>query len=66
MIMFAKCNCCVHNEVCSKKPLYEGVCRDIKSVLTETRSELISGNLRCRHFVVSRHTTNDDLTTNKE
>ena len=51
MILSIKCNCCTHNEVCSKKALYEGTCRDIKSVLTESRKELVTVNLKCKFFV---------------
>lgn len=50
MILSAKCNCCTHNEVCSKKALYEGICRDVKSVLTENRNELVTVNLKCKFF----------------
>lgn len=50
MIISQKCNCCMHNEVCSKKSLYEGICRDMKSVLTESRNELVSVSVNCKYF----------------
>lgn len=50
MILTQKCNCCIHNEVCSKKPLYDGVVRDIKSVITPTREEFTSVAIRCKYF----------------
>lgn len=50
MVISQKCSCCIHNQVCSKKALYEGVCRDMKSILTESREELVSVSLNCKHF----------------
>lgn len=53
----------MHNAVCSKKALYEGSCRDIKSVLTESRNELVSVSLNCKYFVSITPTTkgNDSI-----
>ncbi len=51
MTISQKCNCCMHNAVCSKKALYEGSCRDIKSVLTESRNEIVSVSVNCKYFV---------------
>lgn len=63
MIISQKCNCCIHNEVCSKKALYEGVCRDMKSILTESREKLVSVSLNCKYFVVNKP-TEKTITTN--
>ena len=63
MITSQKCNCCMHNEVCSKKALYEGICRDMKSILTESREELVSVSLNCKYFVVNKP-TEKTMTTN--
>lgn len=63
MITSQKCNCCMHNEVCSKKALYEGICRDMKSILTESREELVSVSLNCKYFVVNKP-TEKTITTN--
>lgn len=63
MIINQKCNCCMHNEVCSKKALYEGMCRDMKSILTESGEELVSVSLNCKYFVVNKP-TEKTITTN--
>ena len=63
MIISQKCNCCMHNEVCSKKALYEGICRDMKSILTESRNELVSVSMNCKYFVENKPTVKN-ITTN--
>ncbi len=63
MIISQKCNCCSHNEVCSKKALYEGTCRDIKSILTDSRNELVSVSLNCKYFAENKPTVKN-ITTN--
>jgi len=63
MIISQKCNCCMHNEVCSKKALYEGICRDMKSILTESRNELVSVSMNCKYFVENKPIVKN-ITTN--
>ena len=63
MIISQKCNCCMHNEVCSKKALYDGICRDMKSILTESRNELVSVSMNCKYFVANKP-TEKTITTN--
>ena len=54
----------MHNKVCSKKALYDGICRDIKSVLTESREELVSVSLNCKYFVAIKDQTYRENLTN--
>ena len=65
MVISQKCNCCMHNQVCSKKALYEGICRDMKSILTESREELVSVSLNCKYYVSITPTTKGNEELNK-
>ena len=55
----------MHNQVCSKKALYEGICRDMKSILTESREELVSVSLNCKYYVSITPTTKGNEELNK-
>ena len=59
MVISEKCNCCIHEEVCSFKPEYTAACEAIRSAsyTTERGHKIIKDSkvdvhIRCPHMMV--------------
>lgn len=48
--MTQKCNCCIHEEVCIKSEAYKYACRHIMHNVPNDIANMISGNIKCKHF----------------
>ncbi len=61
MILFQKCNCCAHEEICSKKESYKEVCNKVSSAVSYSEKNLIAVNVKCNHFD-TKHRKQDSIT----
>lgn len=62
MTISQKCNCCMHEAVCSQRDTYTAACK----VLTDTSKHWgceIDIHIKCPHFVV-KQSTEKTITTN--
>lgn len=51
MVISQKCNCCMHEEICSKSDSYKLACKSIKDNIGYFENGLIDVNIKCNHFV---------------
>ncbi len=51
MTISQKCNCCMHEDVCSKKVQYESTCNRISSAVDYSEKDLLMVNVKCAHFI---------------
>ena len=65
MILSQKCNCCIHDAICSKKESYQLACKSISTAVAYTEKDLISVNVKCTHFTavsaIRKGGVSDDL-----
>ena len=50
MIITQKCNCCIHEEICTKSELYKVACRQISHNIPNTIKDILSVSVSCKHF----------------
>jgi hypothetical protein len=50
MVLSQKCNCCIHDTVCSKKESYQSACKSISNAVAYAERDLLSVNVKCTHF----------------
>lgn len=50
MTISQKCNCCIHEDICAKKPAYEGACRRINTEVGTSNQNLVTVNISCKYF----------------
>ena len=61
MILSQKCNCCAHEEICSKKESYKEVCYRISNAVSCSEKDLIAVDVKCNHFA-TKHRKQDSIT----
>lgn len=65
MVISQKCNCCMHEKVCSKKDIYTGGSKDIAEISKHYGCEF-DIHIKCPHFLAnSRVKGNEDLPQNR-
>lgn len=50
MNLSQKCNCCIHENVCSKKSQYNSACNRISNAVDYTEKDLVIVDIKCNHF----------------
>lgn len=50
MIIAQKCNCCIHEEICTKSELYKVACRQIVHNIPTSMVDMLSVSVSCKHF----------------
>ncbi|MBO5019056.1 MAG: hypothetical protein J6D52_00170 [Clostridia bacterium] len=65
MTISQKCNCCMHEEVCSKRNVYSDGCKNIAEAVKHLGCEF-DIHIKCPHFAVRlQNKSNDDLFQNR-
>lgn len=50
MIIIQKCNCCIHEDICTKSESYQITCRQIGHNIPTTIKDMLSVSVSCKHF----------------
>lgn len=61
MMLSQKCNCCAHEEVCSKKESYKEICKKISDTISYSGKNLITVNVKCNYFA-TKNRKQDSIT----
>lgn len=65
MVISQKCNCCMHESICSQRDTYSGACDNLREITKHYGCEL-DIHIKCPHFLAkSRVKGNEDLPQNR-